>query len=302
MNNNQINCKAIYDRVKKAIKADIEMLGITPVFYILRGEENYASDIYMNLKVKTAKECGIRAYIKNISTDSNKEERKKIGAYPTRSERDKVRAFNAGYVNDGIGILQLPATKEQIEEFRWRFRDVDNLDEELFRFINAGDYNERKLPATARAALEILKQELGELSGKRIAVVGCRSKTVGRYMHGILLKENATVLLYHSKSKIEDGEFEKCDAVISCVGVGGLISQRHFGNKKGCVCIDIGVSRGEDGKVCGDFDKDIREHQRFTPYTNGVGLLTRIFLMASVVGAYFRGKIYVTTENGIEEL
>lgn len=302
MNNNQINCKAIYDRVKKAIKADIEMLGISPVFYILRGEENYASDIYMNLKVKTAEECGIRAYIKNIATDSNREERKKIGVHRFRNAKDRAKAFNAGYVGDGVGILQLPATKEQQDEFRWGFRDVDHLNEDIFRSISTGDYNDRRLPATARAALEILEQELGELSGKRIAVVGCRSKTVGRYMQGILLKKNATVLLYHSKSKIEDSEFEKCDAVISCVGIGGLISQRHFGNKKGCVCIDIGVSRGEDGKVCGDFDKDIREHQRFTPYTNGVGLLTRIFLMASVVDTYCGGKIYITTENGDEKL
>lgn len=252
MNKNQINCLEIYNEVKDNIIRTIHKYKLKPEFYIVRGDEDYGSNIYMNLKVKTAEECGIKAEIV-----------------------DDIR--------NGLGILQLPAQRDKIEEFNKKMIDVDYLDDTTVLKLASGLDLGRRLPATVKGVLEILKRELGDLSGKKIAVVGCRSKTVGRYLQYLLLQKNATVLLYHSKSKLKDREFEDCDCVISCVGVGGLISQKHFGNKTQCVCIDIGVSRGDDGKVCGDFNKDIREYQRYTPYVNGMGLLTRIFLMESVI-------------------
>lgn len=304
MNNNQINCKAIYDRMIENIKADVEQLGVSPMFYILKGDENYGSNIYMNLKVKTAEECGIKACIKEILTSEARikyiKDRYNSDDYWRLNSEDRIKLFKDGYVDYGVAILQLPANEKLISKFEDNFADVDYLNDFTLHSIIENEYNEYEVPATARGAMTVLEEELGDLSGKKIAVVGCRSETVGKYLSHMILNKNATVSLYHSKSIIKDGEFESFDAVVSCVGKAGLISQKHFGNKKGCICIDIGVSRGDDGKVKGDFDMDIREHQRFTPYVNGMGLLTRIFLMASVIGKYMPDKISMITDNGVE--
>jgi methylenetetrahydrofolate dehydrogenase (NADP+)/methenyltetrahydrofolate cyclohydrolase len=304
MNNNQINCKAIYDRMVENIKADIEQLGVTPVFYILKGEENYGSNIYMNLKVKTAEECGIVAYIKEILPNEVRDkyikDKYNSDDYWRLKDEDRIKLFNDGYIDYGVAILQLPASEKMISRFKDNFADVDYLNNYTLFNIIENTYKEYEIPATARGTITVLEEELGNLSGKKIAIVGCRSETVGKYLSYMLLNKNATVSLYHSKSIIKDGEFENYDAVVSCVGKAGLISQKHFGNNKGCICIDIGVSRGDDGKVKGDFDIDIREHQRFTPYVNGMGLLTRIFLMASVIGKYMPDKILMITDNGIK--
>lgn len=276
--NNMIDCKTIYEQIREQILTDLKELTEKPVLTIFEGEDNYGSKMYMKLKQKTADECGIGVKIVKMPTSTG-----------GQNIWDFIDNWNILINTSDYTILQLPATDNQKELFRCmvdmnELYDVDNFD--FLEKVNDGckysfEYIMNEIPATAKGALYILRKELGDLSGKKIAVVGCRSKTVGKFISWVLTYLNATVSLYHSKSIIRDREFENYDAVISCVGSPRLISQRHFGDKKGCICIDIGVSR-VDGKTVGDFDEDIREHQRFTPYVNGMGLLTRIFLMQTV--------------------
>lgn len=287
LNGNKIDCKKIYDRMVECIKTDNEWIltGKDKVVCILDNDD-FASKKYVELKQKTASECGIKIDVLNL-----------------QEYRNIIDKENCSRI---FGILQLPAPKEAIDfvsdTAEWILEDLDYLlDVDYAPLI---EYNFRDtmytgLPATVRAVLEILNNIYPDLSGKKIAVVGARSKTVGSFLPCELLKRNATIALYHSKSEIKPREFETFDVVISCVGKGGLIKQEHFGDKRGCVCIDIGVSRGEDNKVVGDFDKDIREFQYYTPYVNGVGLLTRIFLMYNYIQAIIE-RIYnpIESHNG----
>lgn len=286
MNNNQINCKAIYDRVLEQIKEDLKILPEVPTLTILAGCGGYASEMYMKLKQKTAEECGINSRI----------------VYLPDNVSDVYDYIEQGdFCDSELSILQLPATKSQKEIQDMLVDYKDHIDVDNFNFlrwfydVNAKyqsyDFFMRRLPATPKGVLEVLKQELVDFTGKKIAIIGCRSETVGKFLHYPLTQLNATVTTYHSKSIIRDGEFETYDAVISCVGSPRLIKQKHFGSNRNCICIDIGVSR-VDGKTVGDFDEDIREFQRFTPYVNGMGLLTRIFLMQTV--AYYAIDNYLS--------
>lgn len=278
LNGNKIECKVLYDFMVECIKDDINFYFKNPMtlYCVLEGglkdSKDFASKKYTELKMKTAKECGAKFEVVSIN---------------------KFREI-ATCLYDMIGIAQLPMSNESLNAvngFSYTFTDIDYLlDRDDIPFLtldNDATYYNFRLPATVRAVLEILKHTLGDLSGKKIAIVGCRSKTVGAYLPYKLIEQNATISCYHSKSKIKDGEFEDCDAVISCVGKAGLIKQKHFGNNEHCVCIDVGVSRGEDGKVKGDFDLDIRDKQYYTPYINGVGLLTRIYLSYNYVQYMF---------------
>lgn len=284
LNGNKIDCKKIYDKMVECIKTDNEWIirGENKVVCILDSDD-FASKKYVELKQKTASECGIKIDVLNLEE------------YKNLVDKDcHSRIF---------GILQLPAPKETVEYVdgtaEWILEDLDYLlgvDYAPLIEYNSRDTIYTGLPATVRAVLEILNNIYPDLSGKKIAIVGCRSKTVGSFLPCELLKRNATIALYHSKSEIKPREFETFDVVISCVGKGGIIKQEHFGDKRGCVCIDIGVSRGEDNKVIGDFDKDIREFQYYTPYVNGVGLLTRIFLMYNYIQAVIE-RIYTPTDS-----
>lgn len=278
MNSNQIDCKLIYEQIREQILTDLKILPYRPMLTIYEGEDNYGSKMYMKLKQKTAEECGIDTQIVRLATSTGG-----MNIWDFLDDENNIGAMSP------YAILQLPATRMQKRIFEYIVDMNDVYDVDNFNFLEYAQESRRytyehimnEIPATAKGVLYILSKELGNLSGKKIAVVGCRSKTVGKFISWVLTYLNATVSLYHSKSIIRDGEFENYDAVISCVGSPRLISQRHFGSKTGCICIDIGVSR-VDGKTVGDFSEDIREHQRFTPYVNGMGLLTRIFLMQTV--------------------
>ena len=272
---NKINCKAIYDEMVDNIRTDLDFYFNTKrQFFCVLENKDFASSKYVELKVKTAKECGIDIEVVNLNRF--------------------IEIQNRISYRESCAILQLPASQNVIDkymDYSYTCYDIDELRLDD-TYISLVDFDEpydaqKRYPATVLGVMAILDRIFNDLSGKKIAVVGCRSRTVGVFIPSILLQRNATVSMYHSKSKIQDNEFETFDVVISCVGKAGLISQKHFGNKHGCVCIDIGVSRGEDNKVVGDFDKDIRDYQYYTPYVNGMGLLTRIFLMHNYMTRMF---------------
>lgn len=274
---NKIDCMGIYNKVANDIKTDISNMGVTPTLNIYRGIDDYASNKYIQLKKITGDEVGINVNICDVKTSQPSWRYGSIAA----AIENNINLFN------GLYIAQLPMEKEDMDRMlEYGSYDVDYIMHPCDT-ISSIFYNSTYgigLPATVKAIIAVINQEFPQgISGKKVAVVGCRSKTVGVYLHPLLTNMNATVITYHSKSIINDGEFEDCDIVISTVGSCGGIQQRHFGNKEGCVCIDVGVSKDKDNKTVGDFNIDIRDKQRYTPYINGIGLLTRIFLMQSVI-------------------
>ena len=125
-------------------------------------------------------------------------------------------------------------------------------------------------------------------TGLKLAIVGCNSKTVGKYLVNVLPKMKATVSLYHSGSKLLPGEFKDYDVIISSVGKPGFITTEHIGTESPKLLIDVGITV-VDGKVKGDFNLDTRtDNVDYTPYTKGVGLLTRLALFSNIIRTYIK--------------
>lgn len=274
MLDNKIDCKKIYDDVVEKIKAMSSEKKMSYVCYLVADENGVfdsASERYVSLKHKTSEECGVECEIKRMTQEQF------IKEMIVGSWEGKRRA-----------MLQLPAPETCIKLFEanvynGRIFDVDNLDNEVMFDMVEGNFD--RAPATAEGAIAILEKEFYSLEGKKIAVVGSRSKTVGRFLPLMLQAKNATVSMYHSRSLIYDNEFEQYDAIISCVGKESLIKNKHLGKRGGKVLIDIGVSF-VDGKVRGDFDIDVREKNRYTAWTGAMGTLTRAFLVDNVANTY----------------
>lgn len=133
-------------------------------------------------------------------------------------------------------------------------------------------------PCTPEGVIHIMRKEIGKLSGKCAVIVG-RGKLVGKPLMQMLLDEDMTVCVCHSKTKREDMHdlFFTADVIIVAIGVAeGIVVPCALQT----VLIDCGVNRGRDGKLCGDVLDTIAE--RYTPVPGGVGLLTRAMLMKHV--------------------
>lgn len=277
----QIDVKKLSDKILEEIKTDIETLisPLVPTFTVYAicnkdGEINKASLSYIKLKQQTAESVGIKCNIKIMKEEDFIMEMTRMEDFD-----ESIRA-----------ILQLPAPDKCINRFEYnvkkeRIIDVDYLDKQTLLNITEGNF--KKIPCTPLGVISILEEEFSSLKDKRVALVGSRSKTVGIYLAYLLQELGAKVTLYNSRTSINKGEFAMTDIVISCVGKENLITKNHFSMLSNAVCIDIGVSF-IDGKVNGDFSKSIRDIRniRYTPYTNGVGLMTRTMLMRNVVDSY----------------
>lgn len=282
---NKIDCKALYDTVIAEIRADVKTLPHTPSYicYIVsdeNGEFNKASEKYVSLKHKTSEEAGIDCKIRKLTPTQFVYEMREVMMGYDMNAYQPVRA-----------ILQLPAPEECVKLFNERviegaIIDVDHLGEEVLIDMWCGNFDRQ--PGTPRGVVALLGEELGSLSGKKIAIVGSRSKTTGQFLIPMLQAQNATVSLYHSRSILQAGEFDRYDAVVSCVGKAGMIKLHHLGTYQK-VLIDVGV-KIVDGKAKGDFIEDVRLHHRYTPYVGGVGLITRAFLIRNVVDSYLIGR------------
>lgn len=260
-------------------KRRVDGMAIKPSYtcYIVsdsKGEFNKASERYVSLKHDTSSKIGIECIIKRLTPKDFAMEMIEV-------------AQNEAPI---VAMLQLPCPEVCSELFQSAVEsgaiiDADHLMPDVLHDMWDGIFS--RIPATPRGVMELLKS-MTSLEGKKVAVVGSRSKTTGQYLIPLLQNANATVSMYHSRSRIGFREFEDYDVIISCVGKAGMIKQEHLGRTHNKICIDIGVSV-VDGKVRGDFHEDIREYNYFTPWVSGIGLLTRLYLCVNVIDIFERG-------------
>ncbi|MGL5715352.1 MAG: hypothetical protein ACRCX2_20205 [Paraclostridium sp.] len=185
----------------------------------------------------------------------------------TKLEMSKISRFSMGNTDELMEVLmesKLPATPKGI----------------LILMLYMSQYDERCL---------FRRSSTRNFCGLRVALVGCNSKTTGKYLKEILPDLKSTVTLYHSLSDIDLDEFKKFNIIISCVGKAGFINRKHLGKTDwDRLCIDTGVSLTPTNKLSGDFNEDIRGLNGiyFTPYIGGVGLLTRSTLLCNIIKMY----------------
>ena len=294
--------RAVADAIKSEVAAEIELFrkryGVDPCLAVVRVGEDAASAVYVNSKVKTSQELGMRSEHIHFPADVSQDEL--LAAVNELNERDDV---------DGI-LVQLPLPKHIDESIVIETIDAAK-DVDGFHPVNVGrlSLGEPSLvPCTPAGVIEILKRSNIDIAGRRAVVVG-RSNIVGKPMAMLLLKENATVTICHSRTKDLAAVTREADILVAAIGRPGFIRREHIGPD--AAVIDVGINYVDDADSLGEyFDGEELEKRRatvaargatlvgdvaakdamaaakyFTPVPGGVGLLTVAMLMKNTVEA-----------------
>lgn len=292
--------KPIAESIKTDVAADVaeirEVHGFGPRLVVIRVGEDPASAVYVNSKVKTTQELGLES--DHLHFDANISEEKILSV---------VRDLNSQNDVDGI-LVQLPLppqiNERKVLELIDPEKDVDG-----FHPVNAGRLMqgfEGLVPCTPAGVIEVLKRSDIEIAGKNAVVVG-RSNIVGKPMAMLLLRENATVTICHSRTRDLAEITSKADILIAAIGRAGFIRGEHIG--EGATVIDVGINNVSDPAVVrelfagdeiekrlaaiekrgftlvGDVNpKEATEKATdYTPVPGGIGLLTVAMLMKNTV-------------------
>ena len=269
--NNIIDGKIVRDLKVKELMENIKNIKKTLTLVVISVGENPASKVYVSQKEKMAIQVGYN--FKNLHFDKVKEE----------ELLQKIDALNKDPEITGI-IVQLPLpdylNKNKIINAVSPIKDVDGLTNDNFLKLIKKEVG--LVPCTPKGIMSLLEYYKVNLQ-KRVVIVG-RSELVGLPMFHLLLQENATVTLCHSKTNDLKEYTKNADLLIVAVGKKGLITKDMI--KKGVVIIDVGINR-IDGKLYGDVDASCMGiASLMTPVPGGVGPMTVISLMENVYLAY----------------
>ena len=293
--------KPIAEAIKAEVAAEIadlkEVHGFTPCLAVVRVGEDPASAVYVGNKVKTSEEVGMISEHHHLPNDT-----------PNSEVAELVDSLNRRRDVDGI-LVQLPLPP-QIDE-RSILEAIDpEKDVDGFHPINVGRLAQGQhslVPCTPAGVIQILKRSGIEIAGRHAVVVG-RSNIVGKPMAMLLLQENATVTICHSRTRDLPSITKQADILVAAIGRAGFVRGEHI--KRGAAVIDVGINSVSDKEAAKElFGEDLEKRLNtiekrgatlvgdvnpkeavelagsFTPVPGGVGLLTVAMLMKNTVEA-----------------
>ncbi len=249
-----------------------------PCLAVIIVGHNIASKIYVKNKIKTANLINIKSIEVSLSEDITEEDL-----------LNEIKQLNQDMKIDGI-LVQLPLPKHIVEKKVINaispFKDVDG-----FHPINFGNLvlgNKTIVPCTPLGCWYMLKNEVKDLSGCHTVIVG-RSNIVGKPIQSLMLKENCTVTITHSKTKNLSNITNKADILIAAIGKPEYITKKFM--KTNSIIIDVGINR-LNKKLVGDvkFNDAIGIAKKITPVPGGVGPMTIACLMYNTVKLAFSAK------------
>jgi len=275
-----IDGKKIAEELRNKIKRNIENLpnDKRPGLSVILIGEHPASQIYVKNKEKFAKEVGINSNVIKFGNDISEEELKK-----------EIKKLNNDPDVHGI-LVQLPLPKHISQKDIIETIDP-NKDVDGFHPINVGNLssgNDAMIPCTPLGCYYLIKKVISNLSGLNAVVIG-RSNINGKPMTQLLLKENCTVTIVHSKTKKIEEICKKADLLIAAVGKPKMVKSDWV--KDSAIVIDVGINRIEiDGKnkIVGDVDfEDIKDKVKgISPVPGGVGPMTIACLLENTLKAF----------------
>lgn len=252
-----------------------QLQGPVPKLAIIRVGEKPDDMSYERSAVKKMEAFGLRVqtfvFPKDISDEEFKEAFQKINKDP-----------------DVTGILLLRPLPEQIKEKEIEAmidprKDLDGISPVNIAKVFSGDPS-GFAPCTAEAVIEILKANNISIEGKRAAVIG-RSMVIGKPLSMLLLKENATVTICHTRTKELPEICRQAEILVAAAGKAGMVEESWVSD--GAVVIDVGINVDENGKLCGDVDQASMESRNLllTPVPGGVGAVTTAVLAKHLIQA-----------------
>ena len=268
--------KVMSESLRKEIAERVSALkdkGVTPGLAVILVGNDPASEIYVRNKGNGCTEVGMYSRTINMPAETTQEELEAA-----------IEELNADSAIHGI-LVQLPLPKH-LDEQAALAKILPEKDVDGFHLINAGHMltgTDGVVACTPRGALHMIKSTGVNLSGKEAVVIG-RSNIVGKPMAMLLLKENCTVTMCHSRTQNLAEHTRRADILVAAVGKAGFVTADMV--KPGAIVIDVGINR-VDGKVKGDVDYDaVKEVAGWiTPVPGGVGKMTITMLLMNTVEA-----------------
>lgn len=271
----ELRGKKVSDGIKKYVSKELETLSFVPKLAIVRVGENPDDMSYERGATKKLKSFGLDVASYVFPQDISDEAFKK--AFKDINEDDEVT---------GILLLRpLPRTinEKDIENMIDPKKDLDGISPINIAKVFAGDTTGFS-PCTAEAVIEVLKAYDIELTGKRVTVVG-RSMVVGKPVSMLLLKENATVTMTHTRTVDLKKTCSDAEIVVAAAGRAKMLNSDYCGQD--AVMIDVGINVDENGKLCGDVDYATLDGKASaaTPVPGGVGTVTTAVLAKHLIQA-----------------
>ncbi len=252
--------------------AQKKRMGVTPHLAVVLVGENPASQVYVRNKENACHKAGIRSTVIRLDETCAQEELENV-----------VRALNADDSVHGI-LVQLPLPGH-LDEARVLALINPDKDVDGFHAMNSGrlmNGQPRFVPCTPLGVMKLLEAYDIPVEGKHAVVIG-RSNIVGKPMAMLLLAQNATVTICHSRTQNLDEITRQADILVAAVGKPGFVKPSMV--KPGAVVIDVGINR-VDGKIVGDVAPEAAEVAGFlTPVPGGVGQMTIAMLLANTLEA-----------------
>lgn len=272
---NIIDGKLISTQIKDELKEEVAVLkakGIEGSLAVIQVGSDPASSVYVNNKKKACEYIGLGS--KSYELDENITQDELLELIDKLNADDEI-----------IGILcQLPVPKHIDEDMIIQRidpkKDVDGFHPQSVGNLSIG--REGFISCTPYGIIQLLKRSNIDICGKECVVIG-RSNIVGKPMSMLLLRENGTVTVTHSKTQNLKEVCKRADILVVAIGKPKMITSEYV--KEGAVVIDVGIHRMENGKLCGDVDyEDVAPHTSYiTPVPGGVGPMTIAMLMSNCV-------------------
>ena len=261
----------IKDELREKVTAFKEQ-GKTFTLAVIQVGNDPASSVYVNNKKKACAYIGIESRSYELPQETTEEEL-----------LDLVRELNEDNTVGGI-LVQLPLP-EHIDEDKVLLAISPEKDVDGFHPMNVGNLSIGRpsfVSCTPAGIIQLLKRSGVEIQGKECVVLG-RSNIVGKPMAMLLLRENGTVTVCHSRTKNLKEITKRADILVVAIGKPKFVDASYV--KEGAVVIDVGIHRNEDNKLCGDVDFDsVAPHtSAITPVPGGVGPMTIAMLMNNCV-------------------
>lgn len=270
-----IDGKKISTEIKDECKEKVALYkekGIEICMAVIQVGSDPASSVYVNNKKKACEYIGIKSLSYHLEEDTTEEELLEL--IDKLNKDDSVRGI----------LVQLPLPKA-ISEDKVLMAIAPTKDVDGFHPMNVGNLcigRKGFLSCTPAGVIELLKRYNIEIAGKECVVVG-RSNIVGKPMSILLLRENGTVTITHSRTKDLKEVCKRADILVAALGKPKFITEEYV--KEGAVVIDVGIHRNENNKLCGDVDFELvaPKCSAITPVPGGVGPMTIAMLMKNCV-------------------
>lgn len=272
-----IDGKKIAAEIQAKIEKDVAVLkerGKQPGLVVVLVGDNQASRTYVRNKQKRTEAVGMKSVL--IELPETVSEKELLETVETLNHDDTIHGI----------LVQLPLPKHISED-----KVIDTISSEKdvdgFHPLSVGNLFIGKptfLPCTPAGIIELIKSTGESIEGKKAVVIG-RSNIVGKPVAQLLLQENATVTIAHSRTRDLEKVASEADILVVAIGIAKFIKKEAV--KAGAIVIDVGMDRDENNKLCGDVDYDdvVSKAGYITPVPGGVGPMTITMLLANTLRA-----------------